>query len=141
MPPIHQVSYYSEALMNDTVSMTAVSRVPADLELLIREERTKSTLLGINLNIPLSVLHQDLDKKSKVRKSTRRCFQEMWQQWFNDKGDRKWIEIFEALKQQRYNRLKNNLEKKYKPETPGMCSQNLGHFRMQFRETSISKES
>ena len=122
MPPIHQVSYYSEALMNDTVSMTAVSRDPAALEPLIQEERTRCTSLGVQLKIPLSVL-QNLEKRSKVKKSIRQCFLEMWQQWFNDKGDRKWIEIFEALKQQRHNRLKNILEKKYKPDTPGMCSQ------------------
>ena len=122
MPPIHQVSYYSEALMNDTVSMTAVSRDPADLEPLIQEERTKCTSLGVQLKIPLSDL-QDFEKKSKVKKPIRECFLEIWKQWFDDKGDRKWIEIFEALKQQRNNRLKNNLEKKYKPDTPGMCSQ------------------
>ena len=119
MPLIHQVSYYSEALMNDTVSMTAVSRDPAELEPLIQEERTRCTSLGFLLKIPLSVL-QDLEKKSKVKKPNRECFLEMWQQWFKDKGERKWIEIFEALKQQS---LKNILEKKYKPDTPGMCSQ------------------
>ena len=108
--------------MNDTVSMTAVSRVPAHLEPLIQEERTRCTSLGVQLKIPLSVL-QDLEKRSKDKKSIRLCFLEMWQQWFKDKGERKWIEIFEALKQQRHNRLKNNLEKKYKPDTPGMCSQ------------------
>ena len=86
--------------MNDTVSMTAVSRDPADLEPLIQEERTRCTSLGVQLKIPLSVL-QDLEKKSKVKKPIRECFLEMWQQWFDDKGDRKWIEIFEALKQQR----------------------------------------
>ena len=103
--------------MNDTVSMTAVSRVPADLEPLIQEERTRCTSLGVYLKITNSVL-QDLEKKFKVE-----CFLEMWQQWFKDKGERKWIEIFEALKQQRHNSLKNILEKKYKPDTPGMCSQ------------------
>ena len=108
--------------MNDTVSMTTVSRVPADLEPLIQKERTRCTSLGHQLKIPLSVL-QDLEKKSKVKKPNRECFHEMWQQWFNDKEDRKWIEIFEALKQQRHNSLKNTLEKKYKPDTPGMCSQ------------------
>ena len=122
MALIHQVSYCSEALMNDTVSMTAVSRVPADLVPLIEEERTSCTTLGIVLGIPLSDL-QELEKKSKAEKPTRECFQEMWHQWFKDKGDRKWIEIFEALKQLRHNRLKNILEKKYKPDTPGMCSQ------------------
>ena len=105
--------------MNDTVSMTAVSRAPAHLEPLIQEERTRCTSLGVQLKISLSVL-QDLEKTSKVKKE---CFQEMWQQWFDDKGDRKWIEIFEALKQQRHNRLKNILEKNYKADTPGMCSQ------------------
>ena len=108
--------------MNDTVSMIAVSRVPAHLEPLIQEERARCTSLGLQLKIPLSVL-QDLEKKSKVKKSIRKCFLEMWQQWFKDKGERKWIEIFEALKQQRHNRLRNILEKKYKPDTIGMCSQ------------------
>ena len=108
--------------MNDTESMTAVSRDHAHLEPLIQEERTKCTSLGVQLKIPLSVL-QDLEKKSKVKKPIRECFLEMWQQWFKDKGERKWIEIFEALKQQRHNRLKNILEKKYKADTPGMCSQ------------------
>ena len=108
--------------MNDTVSMTAVSRVPAHLEPLIREERTRCTSLGVQLKIPLSDL-QYLEKKSKVRKPVRECFQEMWQQWFKDKEDRKWIEIFEALKQKKHNRLINSLEKKYKPDTPGMRSQ------------------
>ena len=108
--------------MNDTVSMTAVSRVPAHLEPLIQEERTKCTSLGLQLKIPHAVL-QDLEKKSKVKKSIRECFLEMWQQWFKDKGERKWIDIFEPLKQQRHNRLKNILEKKYKPDTIGMCSQ------------------
>ena len=102
--------------------MTTVSRVPADLEPLIRQERTRCTSLGVQLKIPLSVL-QDLERMSKVKKPNRECFREMWQQWFKDKGDRKWIEIFEALKQQRHNRLKNILENKYKPDTPGMCSQ------------------
>ena len=122
MPPIHQVSYYSEALMNDTVSMTTVSRVPADLKPLIQEYKTKCTLLGIHLSIPLSVL-RDLERKSKDKKPIRQCFLEMCQQWFNDKEDRKWIEIFEALKQKKHNTLKNSLEKIYKADTPGMCSQ------------------
>ena len=122
MAPIHQVSYYSEALMDGTVSMTAVSRVPADLEPLIQEERTRCTSLGVQLKIPLSVL-QDLEKKSKGKKPISQCFQEMWQQWFYDKGDRKWIEIFLALKQQGHGRLRNILDSKYKPDTIGMCSQ------------------
>ena len=103
--------------------MTAVSRVPADLEPLIQEERYNSIPLGVKLKIPLSVL-QDLERKfKKGKKPIKECFQEMWQQWFNDKEERKWIEIFEALKQQRHNRLKNILEKNHKPDTPGMCSQ------------------
>ena len=122
MPPIHQVSYYSETLMNDTVSMTAVSRSPAHLEPLIQEERTRCTSLGVQLKIPLSVL-QYLEKKSEVNNSNRECFIEMWHQWFNEKEERKWIEIFEALKKQRKLKLKNELEKRYKPDTTGTFSQ------------------
>ena len=96
-----------------TVSLSATK-----LEPLIKEERTKCTSLGLQLDIPLSQL-QNLEKESKVRKPNRECFMEMCKLWLEEKdGHRKWSEVYEALEQQGNRRLKNILERKYK-DTPG----------------------
>ena len=89
---------------------------PAKLQPLIKEERTKCQSLGIQLDIPLSRLQQ-LERKSKNRKPVTDCFEEMCQKWLKG-GDRKWTEVYEALEQQGYKRLKNSLEEEYK-NTPG----------------------
>ena len=84
--------------------MNVVKLTAGQLEPLVREETANCTQLGIQLQIPFSRL-QVLERQSKDKKPVIDCFTEMCQQWFKDKKDRQWCEIYEALEQQGNRRL------------------------------------
>ena len=91
-----------------TVSLSA-----AELEPLIQEERAKCTTLGIELGITYSRL-EELEKDSKAKKPVTECFLKMCRVWLiEEETERKWSEVFKALRQQKNNRLEVSLKKTY----------------------------
>ena len=101
------------------MSIFTVTLTAGKLEPLVREETPNCTQLGVQLSISLPRLN-DLKQQSRDKKPSKECFQEMLQQWLQDKDvDRKWCEIYEALDQQGNRRLKADLEKKYAADTRG----------------------
>ena len=94
----------------------AVSLSAAELEPLIQEERARCTELGIQLGISYPRL-EEIEKDSKAKKPVSECFSKMCRAWLiEEEKERKWSEVFKALRQQKNNRLEASLKKTYRED-------------------------
>ena len=101
--------------------MLVVSLTASQLQPLVRKENANCTQLGVYLDIPLARLHV-LEQQSTTKRPPKVCFTEMCELWLEeDEEDRKWSVVFKALEQQNNNRLKMQLERKYKENDTGTC--------------------
>ena len=99
--------------------MLVVSLTASQLQPLVRKENANCTQVGVYLDISLDRLHV-LERQSMTKRPPTVCFREMCELWLKeDEKDRKWSVVFKALKQLNNNRLKMQLERKYRGDDTG----------------------